>query len=203
MLSTINAKLKVLKDYNRIAKIDRIARRYFVMNAFDGVLAIMGILIGSYIVGSHPKVVISTSIGAGIAMGVSGIWGAYLTERAERQREIRELERATLSKLSETKIGRAATAAVFIIAIIDGLAPFLSALIILLPFLLLSPFLTVKQMYIYSAAIAFSTLFLLGAFLGRISKESMIKTGLIMILAGVVSGGISIFVLGAENLRLT
>ncbi|MBI2133653.1 hypothetical protein HYU11_03140 [Candidatus Woesearchaeota archaeon] len=199
MLSLIRDKLRLLKDYNRIAKIDVIARRYFVMNAFDGVLAILGILVGSFIVGSGKDVVISTGLAAGIAMGVSGVWGAYLTERAERQRELHELERATLSKLKETKIGRAASVAVLAIATIDGLAPFAAATFILSPFLFFGSGLPLKSLYVSSVIIAFCSLFLLGTYLGRISKENMVKTGLIMIFAGILSASISYLLLGGRS----
>ncbi len=196
MLSFIKQRLKLLRDYNRIANIDVIARRYFVMNAFDGVLAILGVLLGSYMVGSERNVVISTGVAIGVAMAVSGVWGAYLTERAERQREIQELERATLSKLKETKIGRAANFAVFVIALIDGAAPFAAAIAILSPFLFLSAIFSVKQMYVFSISIAFISLFLIGVFLGRISKENVLKMGIIMIFAGIMSAGISFLLLG-------
>jgi hypothetical protein len=36
-----------VSEYNEIAEIGEIARRYFAMNAFDGVLTIMGVLMGS------------------------------------------------------------------------------------------------------------------------------------------------------------
>ncbi len=198
MFSFIKQNLKLLRDYNRIANIDVIARRYFVMNAFDGVLAILGVLLGSYWVSSSRTVVVSTGLAAGIAMAVSGIWGAYLTERAERQRELKELERATLSKLGGTKIGRAADFAVLIIAFIDGVAPFASAIFILSPFLFFSAMLSIKQMYILSISIAFISLFLIGVFLGKISKENVVKTGIIMIFAGVMSAGISFLLLGGD-----
>ena len=196
IISGVKRKLKTLGDYNKIAGIEKIARRYFVMNTFDGVLAILGVLFGSFLAGPDPKVVISAGLGAGIAMGVSGTWGAYLTERAERQMELKELEMATLTKLNETKIGKAATTAVVVIALIDGLAPFLAASIILAPFLFLQALLTTSQIYFISAIIAFTMLFLLGIFLGKMSKEGLIKTGIIMVLAGVVSAAISFLLLG-------
>ena len=196
MFSAIKSQISLLKDYNKIAKIDRIARRYFVMNTFDGVLAILGILFGSLIADSSNRAVITTGLAAGIAMGISGIWGAYLTERAERQRELKELERATLSKLKGTKIGRAATVAVLVVAIIDGFAPFLAAVAILTPFLFFGAVLSKSGMYAVSIIISFSMLFLLGIYLGRISKENIIKTGLIMILAGVMSAVVSFVLLG-------
>jgi len=35
-----------LREYNKLANISEIARRYFAMNAFDGVLIIIGVLNG-------------------------------------------------------------------------------------------------------------------------------------------------------------
>ncbi len=196
MLSKLREKLRLLSDYNKLAHIEKIARRYFVMNSFDGVLAILGILVGSLIAGAPAALVVSTGIAAGIAMGVSGIWGAYLTERAERQKEIRDLERATLTKLKATQIERAAKAAVVIIALVDGIAPLAAALIVLMPFLILRPFLALQQIYYLSIGIAFAALFMLGVFLGNLSRENIIKMGLIMILAGIVSAGLSYILLG-------
>ena len=199
MLSIISEKIRILKDYNRIARIDRIARRYFVMNSFDGVLAIMGILIGSLIAGAGRETVLKTSIAAGIAMAVSGVWGAYLTERAERQKELHDLEKATLSKLGKTQIGRAANAAVIIIAIIDGVAPLISALAVISPFFLMQKIVPLQSLYYISVGIGFFLLFTLGIFLGRLSKESIIKTGIIMLLAGVVSLALNYLLLGGAH----
>ena len=42
---------KRMKEYNDILNIDEIARRYLIMNAFDGVLTILGILVGSLFAG--------------------------------------------------------------------------------------------------------------------------------------------------------
>ena len=85
---------KKLKEYNRIANISEIARRYFVMNSFEGILTILGILIGTYFAKvQDPRFVISTGIAASIAMAVSGIWGTSLTEEAERTKKMKEFLR--------------------------------------------------------------------------------------------------------------
>ena len=196
----LDERIKELKEYNKIAKIDKIARRYFVMNSFDGVLAILGVLVGSFIVESDKRIALTTGLAAGIAMGISGVWGAYFTERAERQLEIKELEKATLSKLGATRIGRAATAAVMIIAIIDGVAPFLAVIIILLPFFTLGSVLTARQLYLTSITIGFFLLFVLGMFLGKLTKENIIKTGIIMTFAGLLSAVLSYLLLGRHHI---
>jgi predicted membrane protein (TIGR00267 family) len=181
-------KLHEFREYSDIASIGEIARRYFAMNAFDGVLTIIGVLMGNY--AAHvrdPTIVIVTGLSTCIAMGVSGLWGAYLTESAERKRELDNLESHTLTDLSETKIGRASRAAVIVVALVDGLAPFLAALVVLLPFFFSGLQANIALSYYASLGMALVVLFALGAFLGKVSRENLIISGLKMIGAGLVS----------------
>ncbi len=175
--------LKRLREYNEILEIDSIARRYLTINVFDGVLTILGILVVSFFANIHEsRIVLIAGFGASLAMGVAGFWGAYLTENAERKKDLRELEKSMLTKLKKTKIGRASKAAPYILAMIDGLAPFFAALFVLIPFF----FLPVKAAYYISIGLVFTILFLLGMFLGRISKDNIIISGMRMIVAGIV-----------------
>ena len=192
-------KLHELKEYNDIASISEIARRYFAMNAFDGVLTIIGVLMGNYAAHVHDaKVVIVTGFSTCIAMGVSGLWGAYMTESAERKRDLSDLESHTLTDLSNTKIGRASRVAVVVVAVVDGLAPFLSALVVLLPFFFSGLLDDIVLSYYASLGMALLVLFALGAFLGKVSKENLIISGVKMIGAGLVSILLSYF-LGVEH----
>lgn len=185
-----------IKEYNKIANIAEIGRRYFVMNSFDGILTILGILIGSYIVGiNNPKIIITTGFGASIAMGVSGMWGTYVTEEAERKKKLKELSRHTLRSLHKTKIGKAERAAALIVAFIDGISPFLAALIVISPFFFAS-IISMQTAYYAAIAVAFILLMLLGGFLGHISKENVFVNALKMIVAGVVCIGL-ILLIGA------
>jgi len=192
-------KLHELREYNNIANISEIARRYFAMNAFDGVLTIIGVLMGNY--AAHvrdAKVVIVTGFSTCIAMGISGLWGAYMTESAERKRDLNDLENHTLTDLSNTKIGRASRVAVVVVAVVDGLAPFLAALVVLLPFFFSDLLADVVFSYYASLGMALAVLFALGAFLGKVSKGNLIISGLKMIGAGLVSILLSYF-LGVEH----
>ena len=195
-------KLHELREYDDIASISEIARRYFAMNAFDGVLTIIGVLMGSYTARVRdPTVVIVTGFSTSIAMGISGLWGAYLTESAERKRDLDDLESRTLTDLSQTKIGRASRVAVIIVALVDGLAPFLAALVVLLPFFLSGLMADIVFSYYASLGMALVVLFAVGAFLGKVSKESLIISGVKMIGAGLVSMLVSrllSYFLGAE-----
>lgn len=188
--------LSELREYNRIAKIDEIARRYFAMNGFDGTLTALGIVLAAFFAGiNDSRIVLATGIGAAVAMGISGVWGAYFAESAERTKQMKELERATLSRLRETKIGRAARAATVIVAAVDGVAPFLAVLLVMSP-VFFAPLLGIREAYLLSIAIAFLLLFLLGVFLGAVSRENVLKYGLIMIVAGLVIALLNFLLLG-------
>ena len=196
MRSLLDA-LTYLREYDKLANISEIARRYFAMNAFDGVLTIIGVLMGNLVAGvNDPRIVISTGLATSVAMGISGLWGAYLTETAERQRDSAELNRYTLSDLTGTRIGRASRAAVLIVAVVDGLSPFMAALIVLVPFFF-AGFAgeALTNVYYVSLGLALLTLFALGLFLGNVSKSNIFIYGLKTVLAGVVSIIIS-FLLG-------
>ncbi|MGD2103775.1 MAG: hypothetical protein PVJ55_01490 [Anaerolineae bacterium] len=184
----LSQRVDSVREYSRIAGVAEIARRYFAMNAFDGVLTTIGVLMGNYLSGVRDATIpIRTGIATSIAMGVSGLWGAYLTETAERQRELSELEKACLVDQSDTKIGRASRLAVIIVAVVDGLAPFLAALVVLIPLFFASLVGSVMTSYLLSIVTALVGLFGLGMFLGHVSKRSLIGYGLRTLIAGIVA----------------
>jgi len=177
-----------LREQGALANIGEIARRYFAMNAFDGVLTIIGVLMGHYSAQVRSSsIVLVTGLSTCVAIGISGLWGAYLTESAERKRDLTELESYTLTDLSQTKIGQASRTAVVIVALVDGLAPFLAALIVLLPFFFTALWEDIAISYYSSLGLALASLFLLGAFLGKVSRENLIISGVKMIGAGLVA----------------
>jgi predicted membrane protein (TIGR00267 family) len=186
-----------VREYGRIAGVAEIARRYFAMNAFDGVLTIIGVLMGNYMAGVRSAgIVIHTGIATSIAMGVSGLWGAYLTEAAERERELAELERVSLTDLGQTKIGRASRMAVIVVALVDGLSPFVASLIVLTPLFIASLIGNVLVSYALSMAVALIGLFGLGMFLGRISGRSLVGYGLRTLVAGLLAIALSLLLEG-------
>jgi predicted membrane protein (TIGR00267 family) len=195
-MSPFREMLYRLREYDNLANIGEIGRRYFAMNAFDGVLTIIGVLMGNLTARvEEPQIVVSTGLATCVAMGVSGLWGAYLTEAAERKRDLDELGRFTLTDLDGTRIGRASRVAVVTVALIDGLAPFLAALVVLIPFFAAGLFPAVAWAYYTSLGMALLALFGLGLFLGRISHGNLILSGLRTVVAGVLSILIS-FLLG-------
>lgn len=180
--------LERLKEYNEIAGIVEMARRYFANNAFDGVLTIIGVLSGNYAAGvKDPHIVVTTGLTTSIAIGISGLWGAFLTESAERKREMDELNQSTLSDLNGSKIGKASRFAAVAVSIVDGLSPFLSSIIVLFPFFFANLFPDITYVYFSAIGFALLVLFGLGVFLGNISRQNLILSGLKTLAAGAVS----------------
>jgi len=93
--------LEKIQTYARITNLWSIARRYFVNNFYDGMLTVLGILLGFFTVilkegetsiGSH--LIILTSVGSCISMFISGLTGSYLSEKAEQKKIKEELKKA-------------------------------------------------------------------------------------------------------------
>lgn len=182
----MRASLRKLRSDLHIVRADEIARRYLVLNAFDGVLATLGIIAGAYFAGAtQARVILVAGLGASAAMGISGAWGAYLTERAERMRAIRELERELFTSLKGSTIEQASRTAVFLISMVDGLSPLATSLLCLSPLLVsLVGLVSLGVAVTFSIVIALVILFALGLFLGRMSRTNLILQGVLMTLAG-------------------
>ena len=92
-----------VKVYSKITNLWAIARRYFVNNFYDGMLTVLGILLGFLTVilkdgqsSVDTHLVILTGVGSSISMFISGITGSYLSEKAEQKKIKEELNRAML-----------------------------------------------------------------------------------------------------------
>ena len=160
------------------------------MNAFDGAVTMLGVLIGAIIGGGlSPKIILTTGIGAGIAMGVSGFFGAYLAEEAERSRRIKKLERALHIDLDDSVIERAAKVAAIMAAFIDALSPVLATAISLIPILLaVIGVIDAWTAILASIATILVLLMVLGLFLGKISGERILYYSIATTCAGLVTG---------------
>ncbi len=165
-----------------------IARRYFVKNGFDGSMTVLGIIIGSWIVDvTQPEIIVTAGLAACLAMGVSGLFGAYMTERAERKRTLKTLEAAMLTDLTNSIQSDASDFVSIYAAFIDGASPMLTAIVSLIPFILaLMGVLVIWDAYIISLVLTLTTLFALGVYLGRIAKENILLYGVQTVAAGML-----------------
>ena len=186
-MRTFKEVLARASEYDDIADVSSIARRYFAMNAFDGVVTIIGVLVGGMAAGiADARIILVTGMMTAVAMGISGLTGAYLTETAERERDLRHLEKQTLTDLKNTQIGRANRFAVVVVTIVDGMAPVLASAVVLVPFFAASMLPDIRACYLSALAIAMVALAALGAFLGHVSRGSMIGYAIKTTIAGGV-----------------
>lgn len=183
------------REYAVLSGAGAIARRAFANNSFDGVLTMVGVVMGSFVVGvKDAKVVLVTGLSTALAIGISGGWGAYLTETAERRHEIAELEKSTLTDLHDSKIGRASRSAVVIVAAVDGLSPFLAAFLVVTPFFFAPLLPSIDYAFYASLGMALLALFGLGVYLASISEDNRTSYGLKTAVAGMVCMALIVFV---------
>lgn len=191
-MTPLQVRLERWREYTKISQAGQIARRAFGNNSFDGVLTMIGVVMGSFVAGvSDATVVLVTGLSTALAIGISGGWGAYLIESAERSNAVDELERATLTELKDTKIGKASRMAVFLVAAVDGLSPFMAALLVVTPFFFVPLLPSIDYAYYASIGMALASLFGLGIYLGRISRRNLILSGIKTAIAGVVCMALS------------
>ena len=183
---TIEKTLKKWKQYHRISDAGSITRRYFVMNAFDGALTMLGVVIGAYVAGIlEPMPIISAAVAGSIAMGTSGMSGAYMTEKAERTKKLKELEKAMLTNLKNGLHHKSHNFATIFAALVDGISPALAAMLVVSPFFMVNPgIITVETAFFTCIVLTLAVLSMLGVYLAKISDESMIRYGIQMLLVG-------------------
>ena len=199
-MESLRSIINRIRLYIKVTHITDIARRYFVKNGMDGSMTALGIVLGSWAARvENPYVIVMAGLGACLAMGVSGLFGAYITEKAERRKIIKDLEEAILSDLEGSLQQNASEFVPTLAALVDGLSPALTATISLIPFILsIAGFLSIWDSYTASIVLTFGTLFALGLYLGRIARERMWLYGLQMVAAGVVIAFV-VFILGGTQ----
>jgi predicted membrane protein (TIGR00267 family) len=163
-----------------ISESEGIIRRYLVVNGFDGALTMLGLIIG-FLVSSSAEldVIVNACLAAAIALGMSGISSAWVSEVAERKRELRELEEAMVADLGESAHGQAARWVPLLVALVNGGAPLLISLLIISPLWLAQRGVSLPASPMYLAiSIAAALIFILGVLLGRIADVSWLHSGI-------------------------
>lgn len=166
-----------------------ILRRYFVVNGFDGALTMLGLLTGFRMSGDIDlDVIIGVCLGATIALGISGVTSAYLSESAERRRWLSDLERSMATELSESAHGSAARLLPWLMAGVNGAAPVALSLIIITPLWLARRGIDLPLTPVDTAiATAFVCIFGLGAFLGSVGGTSWLWSGFKTLLIALIT----------------
>ncbi|MCX8176362.1 MAG: hypothetical protein N3E48_03930 [Candidatus Bathyarchaeota archaeon] len=183
------------KHYLRAFKAEEMIRRYFILNAFDGALAVLGIVIGAYVVGvKNPSIIIGSCLGACLAMSLSGFFGAYMSERAERVKQLKDLEITLFTSLKNSFLDKAAKVTVVGVAFINGISPTLTIIVAITPFFVAYlNLVTFEEAFYCFLGLTLTLLFMLGVFLGKVSKENTVIYGLKMMTVGIIVVSILVF----------
>lgn len=212
----INEKLQQWKEYSKMSDLGIIARRKFFNNAFDGALTCAGIVSGIFIIflaepsTFESKDVLITGFATALAIGISGLWGAFLSEEAERRKKVIDLKKDMADvedesddlhtnteegknkkkKKNNTIIEKAENFATIVASLVDGGAPVLGSSLPLIPFFFGATLTLIN--FIFSYVILAGLLIYLGIFLGQISGGGRLRYALHLITAGVVTLTVSI-----------
>lgn len=184
--------LKQIRTLLEISDSGKIMRRYFVVNGFDGALTMLGLMMGFYVSERVDlAVVITTCLAAALALGMSGISSAYISEAAERRRTLAQLEKAMVTSLNESHHARAAIWIPWLVALVNGIAPLLIAVIIIVPlWLARSGMVLVPSPLPAAMVVALTIIFLLGVFLGRVGGTFWLWSGLQSLAVALLTVGL-------------
>lgn len=181
-----------ITHYASILHAKEIARRMFVTNSFDGLLSSLGIILGNYVSGTTSiESYVGTVVGASFSLGFfSGVIATYLSERAERLRELHRTERVMLHTLKGTIYEKAAKLVPIYVAAWSGFGAMVLPLIGVSPFLAalaMGARVSINVLVYTSATVMIAELFGLGYYLGSISGENKLISGIRMALIGIGS----------------
>ena len=147
----------------------------------DGVICITGLIIGVAVATSNLNVTLIATITGGLVDALGNAIGFYLSERTERGAQIhaRDEHGITTEVHSLREV------------FLSGALSFLATVFVLV--ILLSPlfFLDINSSIICSFVFAVVILFSLGTYVGKLSKEPPIHTGIVYIVLGIVGAAVS------------
>lgn len=190
--------LEQVKFLLDISSTREILRRYFVVNGFDGALTMLGLIAGFlFSPATGLPVIISACLGAAIALGVSGVSSAYISELAERRRALLKLEDAMVTDLHDSAHGDAARLVPVLVALVNGFSPLIISLLIIMPLLLANGGVVLPVQPLHLAiAVAFFLIFLLGVLLGKIAAISWVRSGLQTLVIAALTAGLIYLLVG-------
>lgn len=176
-------------EYIRISEANKIARRYFIMNSFDGSVTILGVLLGVIFGGiTEPTQIVGIGIATGVALMVSGFSGTIIAEEAERNKDIKELEESMLMDLKDTVYTKAARFSIIYIGFINAIAPFLSIMISLIPLILaIAGLVSVDLALPATIVVAISYMGILGILISKITGRNKIREALKLMAIGIAT----------------
>jgi predicted membrane protein (TIGR00267 family) len=162
-------------------------RRYFVNTIFDSTFVLLGIVIGSAFSDvPNMHVVIVTILTSSVALGISTGVSVFEAETIEQSRRIDEIERALLSSLEDTYIGKSSRSSILLISVVNFTAPVIAMVLVLTPFLVFGSG-DIRTAAWVSVSLAIGLLFFVGLFMGRQGKRNPWWQGVRMAIVGLAA----------------
>ncbi|TFH25018.1 hypothetical protein E4G67_01420 [Candidatus Bathyarchaeota archaeon] len=166
-----------------------IIRRFFINTLFDSTFMLLGIIVGSaFAADAGLNIIIVTMLTTSIALGISSGVSVYEAESLEQEHKISDLEKALFTDLDDTSIQKTAKYTILLATTINFATPLFSCAVTITPFILSAIGILHADIAGWiSVALALSTLFGAGVYMGRIGKTNPYKIGLRMVAFGVLA----------------
>ena len=153
--------------------------RYIILGSVDGILAILGVVIGASISG-NPSFVINAALGGAVALAMTNGVGSYLAEGAVEYGKLSKLEKPLLRSLENTRIEEQTIKKIRTDSITHGGASFIGSLIPILPFVIFE-----NHQLEVAVCLSIIALAILGVYSGKIAKQSIVIHSVRMVALGI------------------
>jgi Uncharacterized membrane protein len=151
--------------------------RYLILGTIDGLLAVLGIIIGLAAATTNTEFIVRAALGGGIALCLTNGIGSYLAETAVEYGRISSVEHAMLEDLRDTHIEKQAKRKIVRDSIIHGGASLIGSIVPVLPFLVIHDGTGIYLSILLCAIV----LIALGLYSGHVSGQSYLKSVVRMI----------------------
>jgi predicted membrane protein (TIGR00267 family) len=155
--------------------------RYIILGTIDGLLAVLGVVIGTHSITDDLRIIIAASLSAAVALALTNGAGSYLAETTVEYARIARIEKAMMKSLDNTHIERTAKKRIMAQSLVHGGSSFLGSMVPLIP-LLVPP---LSGSPIPSIIVSILVLVGLGYLSGKVSKRSVAVSTIKMVGLGI------------------
>lgn len=156
--------------------------RYLILGTIDGLLAVLGIIMGLAATTTNTEIIIKAALGGGIALCLTNGIGSYLAETAVEYGKLSTVEHAMLEDLRNTHIEKTAKRKIIRDSLISGVSSFVGSVVPVVPFVLLTGWMATASSITISALV----LTALGIYSGKVSGQGLIWSVIRMIALGAL-----------------
>lgn len=155
--------------------------RYIILGMTDGILAVLGIVIGAFVMNATTKLIIGAGLGGALALAMTNTLGSYFAETTVEYGKLVEIEESMIRDLRGTILEKEISMRVLRSSIIHGSFSFIGSMVPLLPIVLLKDY----EIYI-SIVLSMASLAILGYISGKVSKMNLIISCIRMVGLGIL-----------------